>query len=338
MGNLEKKLGEIKYLKQEWDIGSKDAYDYLKSQDELNAFRKRHEGQGALQFTNRQIANIADEFKRLVNHFLDSNYSVYADEEKYWVKENVVQEMVPTHKITYDKNDNVWICDYDQVFSLFFEHYYAFSKVITNQDLKVVAAFNSTLSNLLFDEIPFLYDLKETPRLVSEIISNEKLIVLGENTLEDKDTMSSDLADSSRSELENFESLRELNFGSLPFYPELNVYSRHEYKYLFGFSVGEKDDLYDRAVKELTLKNQETQRRIALNYLLHLPEDERNLENAYSKLEHHVHSGLKTVSKFEHLEAPQPIIEGAQNSLKKRIYLLKAVKKHGKWLEQMLSH
>lgn len=341
MSNLEKKLGEIRHLKQEWDIGSKDAYDYLKSQEELTAFRKNHESEGALQFTNRQIVNIADEFAHYVQNFLDSCAHVYADKKQSWAKENFVQKIIPTEKITvYQKNeDNIWICDYDTVFSVFLQHYSNFSKNSNNQKAKILAAFNYTLAELLFTEIPILYNLDEKPYLITQIAFDDELMLKGKNNSLFHDPYYSGAVENAKETLADYGLLGKMDLTSLPFYPELNVLSRHEYKYLLNYGVfGEKDDSYDRAVKEITLKRQDTQRKIALNYLLHLPEEERSIENAYSSLEEHVQFGLKSVSKFEQLSAPLPVIQGAQYSLKKKIYLLKAVKNNRKWLEQMLSH
>lgn len=45
------------------------------------------------------------------------------------------------------------------------------------------------------------------------------------------------------------------------FYPKLNLFSRHELKYLLGWYVAEHNDPYNRAVRELTLKYQDTQRK-----------------------------------------------------------------------------
>lgn len=340
MGNLEKKLGEIRFLKQEWDIGSKDAYDYLKSQEELTAFRKNHESEGALNFTNRQIVNIADELASHVQNFLDFCSHIYADKKQTWPRENFVQKIAPTVKIeVYQKtDDNIWICDYDSVFSVFLQHYSNFSKKSNNQKAKIRAAFNYTLAEILFTEIPILYSLDEKPHLITQIASDDNLM-LGSKKFLFGDSYYSDAVETAKDALADYGWLAKMDLTSLPFHPELDVLSRHEYKHLLSYGVfGEKDDSYDRAVKELTLKRQDTQRRIALNYLLHLPEDERKIDEVYSSIQRRIQNCMETISKYEQTSAPLPMIQGAQYALKKRVYMFKAIKNNRKWLEQMLSH
>jgi|GEM_PF-4892786 len=339
MGNLEKKLGEIKYLKQEWDIGTKDAYDYLKSQEQLAAFRKHHENEGALNFSNRQIANIADEFALYVQKFLDSCATISAEKNEAYPRENVIERLVPTSRLFNafgQKSDNIWICDYDSLLSIFLGHYDTFSKYINNEKAKIYAAFNYTLAESLFKEIPILYNLEQKPHLVTEIVSNDKLNYHSKNSIQN-DTLFINGQKDAKGFLRQCGLLLKLKFNRLPFVPKPDCFSRHEIFYLLSYSF-EKDDLYERAVKELTLKRQDTQRKIALNYALLHSEEEKTIEKVISRTQDSVNFNLKNLSKLEELSAPSRIISNSKNNLKKKIYFLKALKNNRKWLEQMLSH
>ncbi len=117
--------------------------------------------------------------------------------------------------------------------------------------------------------------------------------------------------------------------------------AQEERKFLYGLS--NEDDLYERAIRERTDKKLETERRIALNYILgnYGLVGERaaiitgaidDLTQARDRRRERLQMSLGVTS------APDVIIQNMRTHFEKTQYTLNAVQKTRKWLEEILSH
>jgi len=119
----------------------------------------------------------------------------------------------------------------------------------------------------------------------------------------------------------------------------LNKIAPEERKFLYGLS--NKDDPYDRAVQEKTLGRMETERNLALHYILGNYELEdkvtASIVKAVADLTQQRDRRKERHKSLIETKAPSVVIEIERVRVEKTQYTLNAVRKNRRWLEEILS-
>ncbi len=344
--DLESKVASVQLLKQEYNISSLNALSYLRSVERYEQLRaevnQALKSEGIrFNLSDKKISNLCEAIKTIVKdaiNFADfeqfrgrvNNYFV-GDFNPLLVKRPGQAEPDVSEERTFKLDYNSFIAD--------FARYLAQG---ADQDEALRQAFlgfkasqhpyltTSEGEQLNFQELlQIIPILGEKRKRLDEITNDEDML----RNSEAADQFAESLAEDFKEwEITGSKSYRS---GIL----ELGQITQEERQFFYGFSV-DKGKPYDRAVTEQTLKHLETERNIALHFMMGNydtdPEQkpEKAIEKTIASLTGALQRRRERYQKLIEIKAPSDTADNVKLSVDRTQYTLLAIKKNRKWLEQ----
>jgi hypothetical protein len=137
-----------------------------------------------------------------------------------------------------------------------------------------------------------------------------------------------------------FEDLQDwIKFGATDYFEvesRLEDTTEEEKLCLYGIgSLDDKSEPYNRAVEEKTLKRMETERQVALAYILN--NNYGNIRDSISGIERNLVENRGNHEKLKSVTSHGEIMEWSERLIKRNVYIRNAIKKNTRWLEGILS-
>ncbi len=315
MDNLEGKLEAVKMLKEEYGIGSQDAWNYLKAENYLSDLRKKY-AEGT-DLSVRALGNFLERAAASLLHFADSQSQFNGNlVSQYGVKHYYETEFVEDQ---YSKKLHI---NDEKLVALFGAHY---------RNMEPFTAFIRTLGEAI-----------QHPEVIKDGQGRSLSDLIPSKIRQPEDEEDAENLKEARSYVQflinpspaRFEKLDDYSAGILDFNPD--VEAPHTLLFLYGYN---DNDFYERAVNEHTLNTFETQRRIALSYLARFDSpNEKKVPEAIDQLRESICKNAERQQKYADTSAPQFIAELWKKNMAKSKYVLRAIISNRSWLEKVLSH
>lgn len=369
----------IEDLKEEYGIGSYDAWKYLMDERRFNQLKEQvnKELKKSKQYrfaTTREVANIATEVKRYLDNFLGIKQPFVLRAEKEYVLVGSVEEYLQNQNgfliRPYAKYSSYKEEETDKILDLDYKEFIVdvFKKSFDNGN-DTVTGFEEVLKDLLKGRKTYLY-FKNKPFHIKEFLPVELCSVATKilfnnnyNSIDDKfideikdkicaiyeysvlvnggDGVIDDLInfltenyEYYNTDYEKEESLPMMDFESLNF---RKIPMHH--MFLFGGFYGPADS-YERAVREKTLKNIGTQRRLALLNIYEMGlEDMPPNEQIKHALDFYKDRIKKVKEYYDTFirQGVKEIAEHHQEKIKMYEYLIRATISNESWLKRILE-
>lgn len=347
--DLESKVESVQLLKQEHNISSLNALSYLRSVEQYEQLRaevnQALKSEGIrFNLSDKKISNLCEAIKTIVKdtinfadfeHFREgpSNYFV-GDFNPLLTRRPGQAELDVIEERTFKLDYNVFIAD--------FARYLAQGRDVNEALRQAFLVFKSSQHPYLTtpngEKVNFQELVQKIPELgekrlrLEEITHNPEMLRASKDTNEFTESVVEDFREW---EITGSKSYRS---GIL----ELEQITQEERQFFYGFSIDEGKP-YDRAVTEQTLKRLETERNIALHFMIgnYDTDPEQKPEKAIVKTIASLTGALQRrrerYQKLIELKAPSDTADHARLSVDRTQYTLLAIKKNRKWLETVLS-
>jgi len=318
MSNLGDKLDSIRELKDQYGVSTKDAYRYLQVKGEYEALTKeviKETKRRKIEYrpTQREVSNVCSEIRFVIHSFIASLTEEPIDARSFSRKIDFPQE--------FRDDKRLLVVPYKEMVVKYCEF------AAKNKDKD--KAFRSTVKyaiteNDFFDESGVRF---YSPRLeaIKDLPPTDKFLERNASIKEEGILLPGLFA---RSRPDNIygDFLRWIKTGQSIEYEEFNPedLTLEEKTYLYQF-YSEGKTPYDRGLNERTLNRMETQRKVALQYIV---AQGINVSQAPEKIE----ESIQLVNRLARRCGPD------EDRLKELRYISFAIKNNKKWLEQVIEN
>ncbi|MBI1972996.1 hypothetical protein HYS50_03250 [Candidatus Woesearchaeota archaeon] len=343
VNTLEAKLEELKRLKATYSTTSQQAWNYMKTQEDYLRLKDSVCSTLALEGIVydpklREISNLSKQVEFVVTDAL----CVVAEERAFALGEGNYPRDHTVHAYSSPLDIEVttstpalfgtlWRFDYKH---FLVEYGRQFLDLHHHQE-----AFRQAFLGVLESEYPYLADEQRRRMSFSAFKHNDSLLF-------DKDGieegLEDDLAVIKHARQQNIQDFWAwVRYGSTSYYlstfnPQQVTFE--ERKFLYGVNVD--NSLYERAVRDRTLRRLEVEQKIALYELLRLDEDfdpSERIQNAISFAQCRIKRHSERLANYSSLNIPPVIVDKARDIIAKNKYVLIALKKNKSWLEEELA-
>ena len=337
MTDLAAKFESVQELKREYPTNSLNAWKYLKVREafeDLSDRIKKYLDEQGIKYTpsHREVSNLCQYARSLFSSSLDASSAKRAKALGFVdiPKNHLILAYHPLldrrRDIEEPESDNMfktWKFDYEEFIKVFF--------VRLNEDKKHEVALRTAFAKAHAGSHPYLED-------------SQGKYSFEEFAKQDRFLLSKLVMDSENKEvIENIEyqisAIQRWIFGLeqelIPdrFYP--NHLTQEESDFLFGL----KNNPYERAVREKTLRKIETERRVASSAVLQYQGTpyEKDIEHIVKEQKRKLRSRLERLKKLQRLNAPLSILKNEEELIDKAKYTIKAINVNKKWLKRILG-
>lgn len=345
--HLRPRLEAIQELKREYGIGSKEAFLYLKVCDDYERLRDQLATQLRVEGfhfrpTLRQTSNLCDYAQKAVCNAVEVfALSKALERGNTFTNKPIHVHPYSPHFREYDEITDDALVDFAFDYAPFLLDYGKYMSSTNNSDKALFYALANSISSdrpcLTLTTTEKKMSFADLEKCSDPLIQEDFFYDLkNERSIEDKNL--------EHSFVKEFDAWIDDDKENA-YYPRYSKYltdleraTEEEVVFLYG----DRDNPYERAVEENTLRRIETERRIALHYILRNSHDQHSphqmISTLLTALEGEIRVSRERFKTLQVLTAPPIVLDNERNILGHLRYELVAIKKNRAWLENVLSH